>query len=202
MLKFENQPPADPRGNSLPLLRCPTNRAICGIITSSDLVGTNTHYYRGRTIPCDHGDCPACADGVPWRWHGYVGLFSTGTNRQVLFEFTAKCSEPLVQYRKAYHTLRGCMMTAKRANSSPNSRVILMTKPADLEKITLPKEPNLLEALSIIWNIERPAIAVDGLQKESPRLHVEADPEIQSNRIRSTLSGYDIPATKGNGKIA
>jgi len=164
------------------------------------MVGTPTHYYRGRTIPCDNETCPACNDGIPWRWHGYVGLFGLSSHRQVLFEFTAKAAEPLTQFALAYGTLRGCQIKAARANTAPNSRVIITTHPADLEKIHIPEPPNLLEALSIIWNIELPAIRVEGINKGNPSLQIAADPDLQKqttlNRIRSTIAGNQ----NGNGK--
>lgn len=107
--------------------------------------------------------------------------------RTILFEFTARAAEPLTQYRKAYGTLRGCLMNASRSNSAGNSRVTIRTKPADLEKITLPAEPNLLEALSIIWNIELPAITLDGICKDAPVIAVDQDEDHTVNRIRPIL---------------
>lgn len=187
MLHFQNEPPADKRGNALTLMRCPTMRHIQGIITCHEMVGTKTHFFHGRTVPCDDSECPACGEGLPWRWHGYVSLFSENQRRTILFEFTAAAAEPLTQYRKAYGSLRGCLMNATRANSSGNSRVIIRTKPADLEKITLPAEPNLLEALSIIWNIALPAISIDGICKDAPAVKVDQDQDLQLNRIRPLL---------------
>lgn len=200
MLHFQNEPPADKRGNSLTLMRCPTMRHIQGIITCHEMIGTRTHYFHGRTVPCDDSDCPACAAGLPWRWHGYVSLFSENQRRTVLFEFTAAAAEPLTQYRKAYGSLRGCLMNATRATSAGNSRVVIRTKPADLEKITLPKEPNLLEALSIIWNIELPAIAVDGICKDAPVVAVDQDLELTADRIKDLLKPYDLPSDNGRDK--
>lgn len=201
MLHFQNEPPADPRGNNLPLMRCPTNKPIQGIITCRDLVGTRTHFFHGRTVPCDDTDCPACEVGISWRWHGYVSLFCDRTNRTILFEFTARAAEPLTQYRKAYDSLRGCLMNASRSNSQGNSRVNIRTRPADLEKITLPEEPNLLEALSIIWNIELPAITLDGICKDAPVVAVGRDADLTSNRIKNILKPHDMPSGNGREKI-
>lgn len=187
MLHFQNEPPADPRGNNLTLMRCPPNKPIQGIITCQDLIGTRTHFFHGRTVPCDDSDCPACEVGVSWRWHGYVSLFCVRTSQTILFEFTARAAEPLTQYRKAYGSLRGCLMNASRSNAAGNSRVTIRTKPADLEAITLPKEPNLLEALSIIWNIELPAITVDGICKDAPVVNVHRDPDLTMDRVRPLL---------------
>lgn len=198
MLHFQNEPPVDPRGNNLTLMRCPPNKSIQGIITCHDLVGTRTHFFHGRTVPCDDTACPACEVGISWRWHGYVSLFCERTIRTILFEFTARAAEPLTQYRKAYSSLRGCLMIASRSNSAGNSRVNIRTKPADLEKITLPPEPNLLEALSIIWNIELPAIELDGICKDAPVVAVHQDQELTTNRVKPILDEASQPKPNGD----
>lgn len=198
MYHLSNEVPADPRGNSLPLMRCPVNKTITGIITCEDLVGTRTHYYRGRTIPCDDSACPACDEGLPWRWHAYVSVYSPTSHRTVLFEMTARCAETLVTYRRAYGTLRGCQLTAKRANLNPNSRVILQTTQADLQKVTLPSEPDLLAALSIIWNIERPSISIEGRNKEQPALSVRQNRLLQSSTMKRNTKASPSPSPNGN----
>lgn len=197
MLNFSSDVPSDPRGNSLPLMRCPSNRSIEGIITCEDLVGTRTHYYRGRTIPCDDAECPACSDGFPWRWHAYVSVYSPRSQRTVLFEMTARCAETLVTYRKAYSTLRGCHLIAKRANTSPNSRVNLQTKQADLQSIALPASPNILEALSIIWNIELPSISLDGVLKETPRMKVKREADKRVSTIEKSMQASRSQSPNG-----
>lgn len=200
MFQFSTTPPPDPRGNSLPLMRCAASKSIHGIITTDQLFGCRTHYFHGRTLPCDDASCPACDDGMPWRWHGYVGLYGLTTRRHVIFESTAKAIEPLTKYFNAYGTLRGCELNAQRVNLVPNGRVVIHTKPADLENVNLPDPPNLLEALSIIWNIELPAIVVDGESKGNPALAVNEDRDLKSDRFRR---GYAPPLPeRPNGEPA
>lgn len=179
MYEFTNSPPPDPRGNSLNLLRTPTGRPITGIVTSDDLVGTATHFYHGRTMPCDKGNCEPCHKGLPWAWHGYISLFARKSHTQCLFEMTAKAVDPLKTYRLAHGTLRGCMLHARRVNSAPNARVVIETSVADLQSITLPEAPNILEALSIIWRIELPAITIEGTAKDLPWASVSQDRALQ-----------------------
>ncbi len=198
MLNFSSESPDDPNEHSLPLVRCPAIKSISGILLNEDLLGTNTHYYHGRTIPCDDQTCPACDDGVPWRWHFYVGLWGQSSHRTCLFEMTAKAADPLKTYRKAYGTLRGCHLTAKRVNSSPNSRVIQQATQADLQKITLPVPPDVLGALSIIWNIERPSISVAGIVKDAPKLHVQQDPQLAQPSFPSSRNTLPSPNPNGN----
>lgn len=201
MFRFDSETPNDGRGNSLQLMRCPANKPISGIITSSQFLGTRTHFYHGRTLPCDDSNCPACSEGLPWRWHSYCSLFSIATHRQILFESTAKSTEPLTQYQEAHGTLRGCHMTARRANTSPNSQVIIQTKPADLSNVKLPDEPSILEALSIIWNIELQAITVDGTNKGGPALSVHQDRTLVEQPSISNRKPLQPLNRTGNGSL-
>ena len=179
MYNFTSDPPEDPRGNSLELKRTPTGRSITGIITCVDMVGIPTHYFHGRTTPCDSLECEPCLSGMPWAWHGYVSLFGPTSHSHILFEMTARAVQPLKTYHLAHGTLRGCQIVAKRINSSPNARVMIETKSLDLQSISLPKEPHLLEALSIIWNIETSAINLDGICKDVPKAIVTRDLSLQ-----------------------
>lgn len=171
---FTNEPPPDPRGYSLPLHRTPTGRPISAIVTSADLVGTPTHFWHGRTVPCDVDDCEPCNNGMPWRWHGYLSAFQTTQSLHFLFEFTARAAEPFLEYRKAYASLRGCHFQARRVSMSANARVIVQVKPGDLTKISLPQPPDLVKCLSIIWNIAEPDMNVSTLLKGMPRIAVDA----------------------------
>lgn len=188
MLTFTNEPPPDPRGNSLDLRRTPTGRPIRGIITCDNVVGTPTHFFHGRTVPCTGDDCEAHAHGVPWRWHGYVSLFGPSTHSHILFEMTAKAVEPLKAYRTAHGTLRGCLLQARRINSFPNARVIITTGVADLQSISLPNEPHLLEALSIIWNIPLEEITMQGTCKDLPAVNVSRIAALQRSDPPSSVS--------------
>lgn len=175
MPTYSNVPPRDPRGNSLTLRRTPTGRPLQAIVTSTDLIGTPTHFWRGRTMPCTLPDCPAHEAGMPWRWHGYLSALNTASHEHFLFEMTAQACEAFVQYRTAYESLRGCLFMARRVNASHNARVHIVTKPADLENIQLPPAPNLVKILAIIWNLATPTIDVSSVLKGVPRIRIDKD---------------------------
>lgn len=147
---------------------------MTAIITSVDLVGTPTHFWHGRTVPCEVTDCTPCNDGVPWRWHGYFAAWQPTDHLHFLFEFTARASQAFLDYRKVYSTLRGCHFRVHRVNASPNGRVVTETKPADLSQFKLPQPPDLIKVLSIIWNIATPCMDVEGLMKNLPRVRIDA----------------------------
>lgn len=179
MPDFTNSPPTDPRGVGLPLKRCPTMANLVGIVTSSDIIGCPTHFYGGRTVPCEKENCEPCLNGVPWRWHSYCSCWSPSNKVHFLFENTARATEPFVQYRDAHGSLRGCAFRAQRMNSRPNARVFIETKPADLEKITLPDAPDLAAVLSIIWNIPLPQVPTNADRMSVPLS--QADRTIRSH---------------------
>lgn len=174
MLTLTNGPPEDPRGNGLPLLRTPTGRPLVAIVTSVDLVGTPTHFWKGRTVPCEIDECEPCENGMPWRWHGYLAAYRQADALHFLFEFTARASQAFLEYRKAYGSLRGCAFRAHRVNLAANARVHLVCKPADLAGIALPQPPDLVRVLSVLWNIATPDLEVADLMKGLPRVRVDS----------------------------
>jgi len=159
---WSNTPPAAPRGYGLPIRRVAPGKPLLCCILSSDLIGTRTHYWHGRTRPCETPDCPACLEGMPWRWHAYMAAFEGMGHEPFLLELTAKATEPLVAYRSTYGTLRGCKLRAMRANYAKNARLIIETSPCDLTKLVLPAEPDLRKVLSLLWDLPESALAPTG----------------------------------------
>lgn len=154
------------------MIRTPANRPFVAIVSSDDLVGTNTHYYHNRTTPCEGTGCPICAEGHSWRWHGYLSCVDQGTKEHVLFEFTAQASDAFRAYRDRYSTLRGCLFKATRHAQRYNGRVTIQTRPADLEGKDLPPGVNLTAMLCHIWNIPVPEAEITGRVKDHPRIRV------------------------------
>lgn len=188
MPRFSNAPPADPRGQSLPLRRCPPRGGLIAVITCDDVLGCPTHFYGGRTVPCEADKCVPCQEGISWRWHGYVSAYLLKAKQHFLFEMTARCAEVLIQYREAHSTLRGCLFEATRPSQTPNGRVIIHTKPIDLEGIAVPDPPDLPTLLSMIWNLPAPNVHVDGQQKGHPRARVNGNGHHKLPAAASTLN--------------
>jgi hypothetical protein len=78
------------------------------------------------------------------------------TKEHVLFEMTAQAAEPVADYAEANGTLRGCVITAQRAQQRTNGRVLISCSPADLSKIKLPAPPDMIRALCQIWGTAYP----------------------------------------------
>lgn len=172
MPQFSNRPPDGPTGPSLPLLRTPIAKVLAGVVTCADLIGCPTHFYGGRTTPCEPPNCKACLDSVPWRWHGYLTAISIVSSTHFIFEFTAQASDAFVAYRTRFGTLRGCFFKARRAKPSANARVLIDTSPADLTKINLPLPPDLVKALTMIWSIPGKNVTTGRRLDGKPRLDI------------------------------
>jgi hypothetical protein len=170
MPNFSNTPPVPTRGYGLPIRRTPTSGRLVAIVTSHDLVGCDTHFFGGHTVPCEKPDCEACTKGVPFRWHAYCGALDHETHLHFIFEMTGHAAEALVEYRDAHSGLRGCLFEAQRLNRRANGRVIIRTKPQPIEHIRLPQPPDLERCLSIIWDLPAPEVAIAGRLFNMPRV--------------------------------
>ncbi|MEE9602970.1 MAG: hypothetical protein V3V75_06685, partial [Thermoguttaceae bacterium] len=160
----------------------PTSGKLVAIVTVPDLVGTDTHFWGGHTIPCEGTDCPAHQEGVPFRWHAYLAAITWPQHLHFLFECTAAAAENFVMYRKAHGSLLGCGFVAERLHHRPNGRVLIRCKPADIEHIKLPKPPNLIICLENLWQLKRNTLATSGIVKETDHLHVDRDRLAQAAR--------------------
>jgi hypothetical protein len=150
---FSTDIPSDPRGKAFPLKRTPPGGKLIAAITSENLLGCDTHFYGGHTVPCERPECEPCGKGMPFRWHGYVAAIDAANMLHFIFEFTAQAADAFDVYRIAHGTLRGCRFLATRLNNKANGRVILTCSPVDQQKITLPEPPDIASCMSIIWNL-------------------------------------------------
>jgi len=177
-----------PRGQNAgySLHRTPAPGSIAGIITCDDILVCDTHFWHGRTLPCerivneqgktiDDTPCQACREKTAWRTHVYVSAFCPKKREHFIFECTAIAAKPLEEYRQATGTLRGCIIDACRPKCGKNSAVSIHTRPANLAAIALPNPPDLTAALAIIWRLPRNAIDTDQKPGRAPKLRTTAD---------------------------
>lgn len=169
--------PDEPRGHGLPIKRTPAYKPLHAIVTSTDLIGCYTHFYKGSTTPCSRPDCEPCLNGIPYRWHAYMSAVDVGTNLHFIFEVTALSAEFFVAYRERHLTLRGCQFQAKRWNNKPNGRILIQTKPADLGERQLPPVPDLKKCMAIIWSLPLPTVTTPDRDPERNMPHVHTDPD-------------------------
>ena len=167
MPAFSNRLPTGEKHMGYDLRRTPPASPLRAIITSDDLLCCDTHWYGGRTLPCERkqlapdgtptaGSCAACNDAMPFRTHVYVSVFDGKTHEHYIFECSALAAKPLEEYRAANGTLRGCAISATRPKGKGNSKVVIETCPTNLARVTLPTAPDLARALCVIWRIPCP----------------------------------------------
>jgi len=184
MPNWTTAPPDDLGRSGYRLLRTPAGRPLMGYVLSNNLTGCNTHYVGNRTVPCEYPKCDPCANGIGWRWHGYLAIVVAATQEVALFECTAKSSAAFSDYYERYGTTRGCMFKAERLNAKTNGRVVIQAKPADLAKINLPPSPNVEQCLAHIWNLPPNQVETLDHKPRVPFDHVTLDrtkPELPLN---------------------
>lgn len=170
MPHWSNSPPSRGDTPALPVRRTPPDRPLLAIVLSDDLLGCPTHYWGGRTLPCEAPDCPACHASHPWRWHGYLAAIEPNTPWPFLFEITAAPADAFLHYRTLNQTLRACLFEARRLKPKANSRVIIRCKPSGQSPDTLPPAPDLLACLSTLWDLPLTALTDDRILKGHPRV--------------------------------
>jgi len=189
MPTWTKSPPADPRGYGLPIIRTPAARPLTAIVTSDQLIGTDTHFWGGHTVPCERPKCEPCDNGIAYRWHGYLAAYNPTDDLHFIFEMTAQASEKFLEHHKANGTLRCCQFTAYRWKQRKNGRVIIRCEQSARPSHALPAAPDLCKIMSIIWRLPMPNVKVDGLDRRMPKVYVNSDGDGQSTDPRE----YNLP---------
>lgn len=155
-----------PEGNHMgfQLRRTPTAATLGGIITCDIFLVCDTHFWHGRTVPCerevndegktlDDSNCPACREKQGYRTHVYVSAFDPKRREHFLFECSTNAAKAFAEYHEAASTLRGCAFHASRAKQTPNGKVSIVCCTANMANVQLPQPPDLAKALCVIWRI-------------------------------------------------
>jgi hypothetical protein len=169
MPSFSTTLPPKGKNHGFPLKRTPQTSTLSGIVTAHNLLVCDTHFWHGRTMPCerltgpdgrtlDDSNCAACNNKQPFRSHTYISVFNNKTHEHFIFECTSVAAEPLADYLAETGKLRGCTITANRPKGGPNSRVVILCNTTDIRHVVLPNPPNVAAALAVIWRLPPQAI--------------------------------------------
>lgn len=228
MPTWRNQLPPQGKHQGFDLRRTPQNGILLAIVTCSDLMVCDTHYWRGRTQPCerkcnddgqtvDDSTCPACLEKIGFRSHVYLSVFDPKRSEHYIYECTCNAAKPLQDYYQSTGTLRGCVIHAQRPKGTPNGKVCIDTSAANLSRVNLPSPPDLARALAVIWRL--PVTAVETTTEYDYKLsppgdhcerkttaHVRAD-ILRNQRTPPDNDGTpptvgDVIAANGNGHTA
>lgn len=184
MPKWTHSPPDDPRGPGLPILRTPAASPLRAIVTSTDLVGCDTHFWGGHTIPCERPDCDACNAGIPYRWHAYLTAYNDRDCLHFLFECTAQAAANFVDYREQHKTLRACLFEAYRWRRTRNGRVIIKCEQWAGNPAVLPRPPDLTKLMAIIWRLPQHDVWTRGAHRQVPMIHADSSRDGSSSDPR------------------
>jgi len=181
--------PDDPRGQGLPLLRTPAARSIKAIVTSHGLIGTDTHFWGGHTVPCEAPTCEACEAGIAYRWHAYLSAFNPDDQLHFIFECTANAAQAFADYHDEHKSLRACLFEAYRWKHARNGRVIVKCTPSGIHSAALPQPPDLYRVMSIIWRLPIKGIIPGPIERRIERIYADRDGDGQSPDPKT----YDTP---------
>lgn len=190
--------PAVDRHNGYDLRRTPTDRPLRAVITCDTLNVTWTHYWGGRTRPCEAPDCDACNHNSPRRAHCYVSAYDPTTREHFLFESTAAAARAFADWVETYGTLRGCYFQAHRPKRRRNAKVEIVTKPWDQTKGKLPEPPDVARAMCVIWQIPAAAVQQQGAIDGQPALTTDRH-EVDKMRLNAADVRLPQPCRNGNG---
>ena len=164
MPTWSNHLPTGKSHMGFALKRTPTSGFVQAIVTCESLTVCDTHYWGGRTVPCERvqqnpdgsltaGECAACNNSIPYRVHVYVSALDTRAHEHFIFECTAHAAIAFADYEAANGSLRGCIFHASRPKAERNSKVIIQTNTANLAHVQIPSAPNVIIALCTIWRV-------------------------------------------------
>lgn len=177
------------------LRRTPPDGPLRAVITCDDLNVCYTHFWGGRTMPCEQPDCDACRAMSPKRAHVYISAYQLETREHFIFECTAAAAEPFHEWKRANNGLRGCLFQASRPKRRRNAQVEILCRPYDLTKINLPQPPDIARAMAVIWRL--PGAAVYSQPHDDVEHSIDTDSEM-TNRMR--INPADFAPSHGNGR--
>lgn len=184
MPTWTDQPPSDPSGFAVRIVRTPADKPLVAVVTSHKIQGCPTHFARHRTIPCEKPNkCPWCDDGYSFRWHSYLGAVLGESYEHIIFETTALATETFKTYYEQNGSLRGCKFQARRPSKRANGRVVIACKRIDESKIRLPDELDIRRILCHIWNIKFDPTAFNGPARRLAE-HIGTVPKDGDGRYR------------------
>lgn len=179
-----NEPEDDAARFAYRIIRTPAEKPLTAIVTSLEVIGTNTHFVNNRTVPCEgQGDCKWHDQGYSWRWHGYLAAMHIVTSEHFIFEFTAPASKTFKSYLARGGTIRGCKFTAYRPSKRFNGRVVIACSPIDQTRHRIPEPPDVAAILCHIWNVKTNSASSTHMTRPPfPQLNVVGDPSDGRNR--------------------
>lgn len=161
-------PPTVPESFALPLRRVPPKGVRGLVILSDHLIGCYTHYFAGRTQPCQTGNCDACNANNQRRWHGYLLVWNPTNGYRLVLELSHHASAQLAETTKTLTTLRTLAIAARRVPEKPNGKIILEIERTSHKPDELPPPIDTAKYLLHLWGVKRSPLKTDPLDVDTP----------------------------------
>ena len=162
-------PKKDPRGY-LPVLGIKASRKYALTCISSTVYGKELHYDGKRTLAClgTPQTCPLHAQGLPWRWYGFVGAVDH-ERRVWLIQLTVGAYQWSPSLQQLDGSLRGRKLDIYRLKDRNNSpmRVVVSSSLGSVASIP---EPDLEYSVLRLFNhVGGLRLVEENAQAEAPR---------------------------------
>jgi hypothetical protein len=154
MPTWNDKPPKEPIERQYRLIRVPASKPLALVILAEKLTGCPTHYWHGRTAPCERPECEACEQGNSPRWHAYVPCIIAQTGERCILELTGQAAQQLSPTIDEYQTLRGIKIVVERKSKRPNGRIAITTIPGRVAESSIPAEPDVITTMTHIWGLD------------------------------------------------
>jgi len=158
MAEWTDRPSRDPESQPYRIHRTPANKELRVIAVSEKLIGTNLHYWKGRSTPCTRENCTACQHGQVPRWKGYFQALNESSNVVQIIEVTDRVFEAFEAQTRKHGSLRGLKIRLSRVNHKPNGAIHVEFDGVGRSDGQLPPAAPLIEILERMWESRQGAL--------------------------------------------
>jgi len=158
---WTESPTTSSEGREWRVLRVPPKGIGGLIILSHEVVGTDTHYFGGRTVPHGKEQCNACDAGNQKRWHGYLAVWNPKAASKWILEITDAAGDTFKKMFAKRTTLRTLSFAGQRVPCKPNGTLIVRLTESDWASDGLPHAPDLRRMLMRMWGFREETYEYD-----------------------------------------
>lgn len=155
MANWTSEPQRDPESQPYRITRCPATKELRCIIVSEQLIGTELHYWKGRSTPCTNQACTACMAGQKSRWKGYFQALNESTNVVQIVEVTDRVYDAFAAQVRKHGSLRGHGCRLSRTNGKVNGPLHVEFDGPKRSPGELPDPAPLTEILERMWELKQ-----------------------------------------------
>ena len=159
------------------------DQRLRGTLLAHRFRGEWTH-WDGRPYLCYRDPaCWGCKKRLPNRWNGYSAWWNHGTHKLEILGLSEGAGNLLLPLKIQFGSLRGLTIETWREDPARENSKQLIKLIGTRNEAELPKCPDILDSLNIIW----------GINEDQGRKRALEMPDGQGDRLQD---GHDIPGPK------